>query len=185
MQAAMAGVPLVSSAWIASCGESNHFVLPDSSMFVRTLPTKTTREDQIMDFGVSAIAAAIRSLGLQVATLQFKVLNDVSVYLWGRFETTITKLLLEAGAEILTASKIVAKLSADGDPKVVLLCSDNDCKIPVKVKSQVKMHKSQVQVVNANWLFDSISCGSVLAAGWYEPKGKQAKELWALAMDAI
>jgi hypothetical protein len=180
MQAAMAGIPLVSSAWITSCGESNQVVLPDSSMFVRTLPTKTIREDQIMDFGVSAIAAAIRLSRLQVATPHFKVLDDVSVYLCGRFDTTITKLLREAGAVVLPEPKTVLKLFADGDQKVVLLCSDNDCKIPARVERQVIIHKSQVQVVNANWLFDSISCGSVLEAGWYEPKGKQAKALWAL-----
>jgi hypothetical protein len=185
MQATMAGVPLVSPAWITSCGEPNQSVLPNSSMFVRTLPTKITREDQIMDFGVSAIAAAIRSSRVQVASFQFKILNDVSVYLCGSFETTIAKLLREAGAEVLTASATVAaKLSADGNPKVVLLCSDKGCKIPGSVESQVKIHKSQVQVVNADWLFDSISCGSVLTAGAYEPKGKEAKALWALTMDA-
>jgi hypothetical protein len=175
MQAALAGVPLVSPAWVTSCGKSNQFVLPDSSMYVRTLPTKTTRKSLIMDFGVSAIAATIRSSRLQVATFQFKVLNNVSVYLCGRFETTITTLLGEAGAKVLTASKTVAKLSAGGDPKVVLLCSDNDCKIPERVESQVKIHKSQVHVVNTDWLFDSISCGSVLTAGAYEPKGKKDK----------
>jgi hypothetical protein len=181
MQAAMAGVPLVSPAWITSFRDSNRFVLPERSMFVRTLPSKTTREDQIMDFGVAAIAAAIRSSRVQEATNQFKILTDVSVYLCGRFETTITKLLREAGAEVLTASKTVAKLSADGDPKLILLCSDNDCKIPDSVESKVKIHKSQVQVVNVDWLFDSISCGSVLAASAYEPN--QAKELWAITMD--
>jgi hypothetical protein len=186
MQAGMAGVPLVSPAWITSCVESSHqFVLPDSSMFVRTLPTKTTREEQIMAFGVSAIAAAIRSSRVQAATFHFQILNDISVFLCGRFETTIAKLLREAGAEVLTASStVVAKLSADGDPQVVLLCSDKDCKIPGSVKSQVQIHKSQVRVVNTDWLFDSISCGSVLAAGAYAPKVKQAKELWALTTDA-
>jgi hypothetical protein len=184
MQATMAGVPLVSPAWITSFGDSNQFVLPDSSVFIRTLPAKTTREDQIMEFGVSAIAAVIHSSRVQEATFQFKILTDISVYLCGRFETTISKLLREAGAEVLTVSKTVAKLSADGNPKVVLLCSDNDCKIPDSVESKVKIHKSQVQVVNVDWLFDSISCGSVLAAGAYEPNVKQAKELWAITMDA-
>jgi hypothetical protein len=183
MQATRAGVPLISPAWITSFGDSNQFVLPDSSMFVRTLPTKTSRGDEIMDFGVSAIAAAIRSSRAQAPTFQFKVLTDISVYLCGRFETTISKLLREAGAEVLTASKAVAKLSADGDQKVVLLCSDNDCKIPGSVESKVEIHKSQVQVVNVDWLFDSISCGSVLAASAYAPKVKQAKELWAITMD--
>jgi hypothetical protein len=154
-------------------------------MFIRTLPTKTTGEEQIMDFGVSAIAAAIRSSRVQVATFQLKVLDDVSVYLCGRFETTIAKLLREAGAKVLTASAtVVAKLSADGDPQVVVLCSDKDCKIPASVKKAVATHKSQVQVVNADWLFDSISCGSALAAFAYAPKDKQAEELWAFTMDA-
>jgi hypothetical protein len=186
MQAVVAGVPLVSSAWITSCGESNQVVLPDSSMFVRTLPTKSARDDQIMDFGVSAVAAAIRSSGLQLATLHFKVLNDVSVCLCGHFKAAILELLQKAGAEVLTAPETVAKLSADGDTKVVLLCSDDDCdycEIFVSIKSQGRIDESQVLVVNANWLFDSISCGSVLTAGCYEPKGKQAKELWALTMD--
>jgi hypothetical protein len=185
MQAGMAGVPLVSPAWVTSCVESHQVVLPDSSMFVRTLPTKTTSEEQIINFGVSAIAAAIRSSRVQAATFQFKILNDVSVFLCGRFETTIAKLLKEAGAEVLTASAtLVAKLFADGDPKVVLLCSDEDCKIPVSVKSQVQIHKSQVRVVNRDWLFDSISCGSALAAGAYAPTFKKAKDLWALTTDA-
>jgi hypothetical protein len=183
MQATTAGVPIVSPAWIASFRDSNRFVLPDKAMFVRTLPTKTKREDQIMDFGVAAIAAAIRSSIVQEATNQFKILANVSVCLCGRFETAITKLLRDVGAEILTTSKTVAKLSADGDPKVVLLCSDKDCKIPDSMECKVKIHKSQVQVVNVDWLFDSISCGSVLAAGAYKPNVKQAKELWAITMD--
>jgi hypothetical protein len=123
-------------------------------------------------------------LRVQEATFQFKILTDISVSVCGRFETTISKLLREAGAVVLTASKTLSKLSADGDPKVVLLCSDNDCKIPDSVESRVKIHKSQVQVVNVDWLFDSISCGSVLSAGAYEPKAKQAKELWTITMDA-
>jgi hypothetical protein len=183
MQATTAGVPLVSPAWITSFGDSNRFVLPDRSMFIRTLPSKTTREDQIMDFGVAAITATIRSSIVQGASNHFKILTDVSVYLCGRFENTITKLLREAGAEVLTASKTIAKLSTDGDPKVVLLCSDNDCKIPDSLESKIKIHKSQVQVVNVDWLFDSISCGSVLQAGAYKPNVKQAKELWAITMD--
>jgi hypothetical protein len=69
---------------------------------------------------------------VQLATFQF--VNDVSTYLCGRFETTIAKLLREAGAEVLTASAtVVAKLSADGDPKVVLVCSDKEYKIPRSV----------------------------------------------------
>jgi hypothetical protein len=61
--------------------------------------------------------------------------------------------------------------------------NDNDCKIPGNIKSQVQIHKSQVGVVNRDWLFDSISFGSVLAAGAYAPNFKLAKELWALTAD--
>jgi hypothetical protein len=179
MQGAMTGVPLVSPTWITACGKS--FVLPDSTMFVRTLPTKTTGADTT-DFGVAAIAAAIRSSRMQAATLQYKVFNGVSVYLCGRFDKTIAQLMREAGAEVLTTSSTVVSkvrsLSVDGGPKVILLCSDKDCKIPTSVAKEIRSNKSQVRVVNVDWLFDSIACGSALAAGAYAPKVKQAKELW-------
>jgi hypothetical protein len=133
------------------------------------------------------LASAIAAFSVRLVECKkqrFSKFSLISQFALRSFRTTISKLLREVGAEVLTASKTAAKLSADGDPKVVLLCSDNDCKIPDSVESKVKIHKSQVQVVNVDWLFDSISCGSVLAASAYEPKAKQAKELWAITMDA-
>jgi hypothetical protein len=110
---------------------------------------------------------------VQEATFQFSLIISVCFAVVSDTISVVAKV----GAEVLT--RVKARLSADG-AKVVALCSDNDCKIPDSVESKVKIHKSQVQVVNVDWLFGSIGWIGPLQLARTEPKAKQAKELWAI-----
>jgi hypothetical protein len=58
MSACLNGIPIVSTSWIGHCLQQKNMTIPQESMFVRTLPTKTLI-GSISDFGVAYQAARI------------------------------------------------------------------------------------------------------------------------------
>jgi hypothetical protein len=182
MQAALLGVPIISPTWITACVESKSFVAPESAMYVRTLPTKTTGALS-PNFGVASIAAQLFMAD------NYCVLPNTAVYLNGHFtqkkKDDIAPLLRAAGAIVLTdATTVLNKvksLATDSDTEnVVFLCGESGSKLSTALEKEVGQNKGRVRVVTADWLFDSISYGSLLGAGLYEPKDKKLQTLWEL-----
>ena len=104
----------------------------------------------------------------------------------------------ESGAELLSnPTAAVAKLKQLSKEKVtaqtvILLCEDANCSssinvIPTGLGKQAKLtienNPEILSVVNSNWLFDSISCGSALDADNFQPVSSEAQELWRLLVE--
>jgi len=187
MQAALAGVPLVSAAWISSCRQAKALTVPSSSMFIRSLPIKTSDSHANSDYGVACVAATIQRSGTNYCPLRGHF-----VHLCGPFsrqkQADISLLLRQSGAEIVShPSAVLGKvraLSDDGEGKVVLVCDDStNSGISSALERDVKLHKRNVLIATSIWLFDSISCGKALSAGAYKPRSRKAKELWEATKD--
>jgi len=199
MTAAIMGIPIVSaSAWIASCLREKSILKPEPSMFIRSLPTKTTSvKANFCSFGISYTAAAIRLNGSSYNG-SFTPLRNHYVFLCGSLSRKIQNdtipLLRESGAKILPnsaalttkikslQSSLASKTSkaSAGDTKIVLLCGETNARtklISSAAEKQFQKHVQFILVVNLNWLFDTISCGIALSAKDYEPVGTHAKEL--------
>lgn len=191
MQALLAGIPLVSPSWILRCLEQKKVVVPESSMYIRTLPTKIANSDSYK-FGVAFLAAAV-DYSSDFSSI-YAPLRNVNVYLNGfscQNESSFGALLRQAGADEVIVSKHTAlsKLKAlsnnckpkSSSTKMVILCNDSNVKISESLELQVRKQRSKVIVVNAQWMFDSVSCGVALdPAAPYTPKDPKAKELWEL-----
>ena len=199
MRAALAGIPIVSPSYIYACQEADKVLLPQSSMMIRSLPSKTKSIESscASTYGVAALAVRAHE-----STGDDLLLSRKAVLLCGSIapakRNDIQLLLKEAGAELLSNPTVaVTKLKDMIDQPalekrtetVVLLCDDTNCNtsinvIPVGLYKQAKLaaeHNRRVLlVVNSSWLFDSISCGSVLGAEEFEPASPKARELWSL-----
>ena len=192
MQASVSGIPIVSPLWIAHCLEQKKFLIPEASMYVRTLPTKTAIDKPFSaDFGVSFLAAAREYSELY--SLSYSPFQNCSIYLLGfssKDGASFTSLLRDAGADLITNKQsLLAKLkglSTDGLKKIVVLCAAN-VSITDALEREIVNHSDMVAVVNASWLVDSISCGVALnpTAASYEPQGGKAKELWKITRNTV
>jgi len=134
------------------------------------------------------------------------LLKNFNVFLcgpWNNYDqkkVDVQLLLRDAGATILTTSSQVLKSlkSMVGPDKnnssLVLLVdntrSDKKCGVSQKMEklffdSLPKLGPrasgcvSPVLIVNSNWLFDSISCASVLPINRYKPLSPRAKSMWS------
>lgn len=169
MRAQLAGIPIVSPAWIAACVAQKKFVAPTSSMYIRTLPIKTEQllgpaSGEASDLpsirlGVAYNAARIhqQEQGILPETSSNAVLDNVFVYLCGRFntedgsprKTDVTTLLRESGATILTSSgaaskKIESLAKGVGvSYSVVMLCdasiSDDSCGLSESLANEARL----------------------------------------------
>jgi hypothetical protein len=178
MRAALAGIPIVSPAWVQSVFKSNK-VNPALEL-ARSLPAKTdaVAKSRLADFGVARLAAAL-TLGTALP------LQDYSIFLCGNFADSRKDLHLlakEAGATILgSLSDAVQTL---GKSRVVLLCSDipSDTTLPAALAKQTKLalenDPSSVLVVDVQWISESITCARALPADSFCPVSEVAKELW-------
>lgn len=191
MRSALAGIPIVSTVWIQECGEKGKFVIPTSSMFVRSLPTKNPaleNQDNIYN-GVASIAA---DLARAKNPKQALPLSHMSVYLCGTFSAskrsdmqTISK---EAGAKLLASlSDVLSKLQSR--KSVVVLICEATCTIPAamgkKVLAALQHDPKSVLIVNPKWLFDSLTCATPLPATHFVPKSPKAQELWQYSKSAV
>jgi hypothetical protein len=206
MRAAINGVPIVSSEWIQACaGQSNEVVVPTSSMFIRSLPTKTDvlEKNGAALFGVASLAADYhRSPNNNNAKKIMVPLANCFVHLCGPFSpkkrSDIQVLAKEAGAKMLSSpSDAISKLktlTAGGNydsSKVIWLCDDSSSHaVPVAMEQEAKTvlqghddrSKGSLLVVNSSWLFDTITCGSTVPPHAFEPSSPRAKELWKLTL---
>ena len=177
MQASLLGIPLVSSTWINDCLEKKTVLPPESTMFIRSLPTKRT--DAKAHYGVAFLAASGREA--------HAVFPGVSVYLCGfsqKNATVFRGLLHDAGVEDVIVSKqtaIARVRSLQAPTTLVLLCDTNASdSISEALDEAVRKQHENIAVVNSPWLVDSVSCGFALDPSEYPPKKGKAKALWAL-----
>jgi len=192
MRSAIAGVPLVSSSWIQACRDANKIVLPSDSMWVRSLPLRSSVEENVAasQYGLSKIAA-------QATYRANQILRNTTVQLCGAFsrppKADMHILLREAGAtlSLQTTSTVAAMKNLDATPdrKLVLICDDACTAISEAIQRHVKaalqddnqqQMKHQVLVVNPQWLFDSIVIGKPMSGRAYPPAKKQPLDLWQL-----
>ena len=198
MRSALAGLPILSPLWVNSCLSKGEIVTPTGDMIIRTLPRKQTDNDDECDdhFGVTKYAAAFQK-GMQTNTL----LSGVDVLLCGTFKgsmaSDIKGLLQDAGATIISsvsaASRALSSKSSSEDATTtsfVFLCDDSlldrSCGISDSLYKQAKKvcdnsEDAKIMAVHFSWLFDCISCATVMPATSYEPSAPRAKALWRLA----
>jgi hypothetical protein len=186
MQATLEGIPMVTPEWIEACQKSNEVVLPESTSYVRSLPTKTNGSCNA-DFGVAKLAASKEHSETSVD--MYMPLGNTYVYLCGfscKNESNFSALSREAGAkEVITKpSSALSKLKAIGgeaSAKFVVLCNDSNVTISDTLEKEIRNHKQHAMVVHSQWLFDSVSCGESLPPAAFKPQGsKTAKDLWKL-----
>jgi hypothetical protein len=199
MRAAINGVPIVSSEWIQACGQQNEIVVPTSSMFIRSLPTKT---DELEKNGAALFGVASLAADYQRASSPGKKMLPLAnsfVHLCGPFSpkkrSDIQLLAKEAGAKVLASpSDAISKLktltaTGSNDSQVIWLCDDSSLNaVPITMEQEAKTvlqghdSKGSLLVVNSSWLFDTITCGSTVPPHAFEPFSPRAKELWKLTL---
>ena len=158
------------------------------------------RNDPDEHFGVAKYAAAFHKTGL---TSSNHILSGVSVMLCGSSAGSsmmkdLRVLLQHTGSTIVgsvsTASRLLTDMSKGGSglEPLVFLCDDSTtnkiCGIPDALFRQAaKLARGSnesdegtqsVLCVHFNWLFDSISCASLMKADAYEPLA------WKLARES-
>ena len=206
MRSALAGIPILTPRWMETCLKEGRLVAPSGVMCVRSLPMKKTSKagGEIVDpdehFGVAKYAAAFHKTGL---TSSNHLLSGVSVMLCGSSAgSSMTKdlkvLLQHTGSTIVgsvsTASRLLTDMSKGGPglEPLVFLCDDSTtnkiCGFPDALFRQAaKLARGSnesdegtksVLCVHFNWLFDSISCASLMKADAYEPLA------WKMAKDS-
>ena len=204
MRASLAGVPILSPAWLSHCVKHNSLQEPDETMLIQTLPTKedkymkkitkTTIRNDTAHGGVFAIAAKHETFGDSHQSQ--KLFDSLYVHLAGpgwKKSPAKTKdvhlLLKESGAHLLNSVSVVTKTltkGLDAGSTFVLLCDGNinssNSAFPANLKSAIENainnKQCSVLVVDSKWLFDSISCAEVLAVTHYQPQGKIVRPLW-------
>ena len=179
MQAALAGVQMVTPAWISECLTCERIILPSVTSVIRSLPT-TAAESNATSFGVAKLAAA------KLGNDNNQLFRDVNVFLCSSFESKqgrdISTLLRAGSAGILSNVASVKKCLSHAQ-KVVCLCgSKSKTKISQAMEEAIRAHSDRVLVCDFKWLFDSISSGSICDMDEYQPEDAKAMELWRLAM---
>jgi hypothetical protein len=181
MRASMAGIPIVSPAWIQACTEQNAAVVPSEGMVAHSLPAKTdsVSTSQDSDFGVARMA-------IQVAQKAPPLLHQHSVFFCGDFTSRhrrdLQLLAREAGAKVLT--NVSAVSPKPGKSKVVLVCHDTPTGTVIstslikQVENALAEEPSSVLVVNPQWIFESITCAKALQVDTFAPINPKAKTLW-------
>jgi hypothetical protein len=198
MRAMLAGVPIVSPAWISACLDKGKAVVPSPEMYIRTVPAKKTDPNINDSLGASLCAARIQQANtLPKCNLELP-LSSAHVLLCGQYysaegsprKADIQVLLRESGATLLpSAGAAIKKLKTIGDNdsfKVVLLCDEcqtnERCGISdgldKEVMAALERDHQRVVVVSSAWLFDSISSGGMISSQLFEPRSPRAKGLW-------
>lgn len=150
MQATLHGIPIVGFDWIHACRNAQRFLIPESSMYVRSLPSKADAVD-LTEHGVAYIAAGL----LLHSNQQFLPLRDCAVYMESSLKPDTIRLLKQAGATILTHPSQLARKSANYSQVFA---------VGLK-KTPPNLH---VQSVPPSWVYDSVSSGRPLPASVYQ-----------------
>jgi hypothetical protein len=181
MQASLAGVQIVTPAWITACLDQKKVVLPPISSIIRSLPMAVDHDDYFTtSHGVAKLAASKKQDSNSL------LLGNTAVYLCSAFGTTQGRdmliLLKAAGAEIVTSIPST-KQCFSRKKKLFCICGSNP-KITSSFESILRTHIDQVGVVDNKWLFDCISSGMILGVEKYQPNGSSiATELWKLTAE--
>lgn len=179
---------------------------------VYNVKPQSSRPPQSAHMGVMRIAAQHQICKNEGKRRLPPLLHDVTVMLCGNWKSNsgrtsdVQLLLREAGATMCTSvSQALQKLAeikkscaieAGFVDSLVFLCDDSvgnnfiqrnlassirDFLQQFEGKDDVKRHLPVI-VVNLMWLFDSISCATVLDADHFEPTNPNAKSLWQLCL---
>lgn len=195
MQATLAGIPILCPLWVKTCLSKGEIIAPTGNMSVRTLPRKQNNKNDGCDdrFGVAKYAASFQK-GMRTNTL----LSEVEVLMCGFVEGSMKKdikgLLQAAGATIISshsdAYRCLSDLtSSEVDKTFVFLCDDtptnSSCGISEKLHTLVKnicddSEDANIMAIHFSWLFDCISCATVMPATSYEPIAPLPKAMWRL-----
>jgi hypothetical protein len=208
MRAALNGVPIMTLSWVTACLEKKELLAPEFSHIVHTLPSKNEELMIIKDdmdsvsarFGVVKLASSKHPSLKKTKTMMDKHFALTC----GQFKSPgspkkadIELLLKESGANLSSsASDFIKTLKNEmkqkhqrshvGNASVgfILICddssSDSTCGIPKEMETVLESTLAEVSVfvVTSSWLFDSISCGSLLSRDQYEPLSPMGKSLW-------
>ena len=166
----MAGIPLVSSSWIAACRDQSKIIMP-SDFWVRSLPVRNEDNSSKIeaDYGVARIAAQPHRVN--------QCLDTCAIHLSGDFarppRADVMLLAREAGAALTLETVAVEAFLRNSDmkSKLVLICDDTCTSISDSLKNALlDGDKERVLVVNPSWLFDSIAAGApMLSKDAYPP----------------
>ena len=195
MQATLAGIPILCPLWVNTCLSKGEIVAPSGNMSIRTLPRKQNSNDVECDdrFGVAKHAAAFHK-GMRTNTLLSGVEVLICGFSTGPMKKDITSLLQAAGATIINsqgdAYRCLSDLtSSEVEKTFVFLCDDtptnSSCGISEKLHALVKniqddSEEANIIAVHFSWLFDCISCATVMPAKSYEPIAPLPKAMWRL-----
>ena len=201
MRASLAGVPVVTIEWIKLCCAKEKIVVPDASMFIHSLPTKTKDLPDSL-YGTALMAARLHQVETGAISKDAVVLplKNVVVHLCGAFsrppKSHVQHLLRESGATIQPSMAATIKLLQSGSfepggKKVVFLCDDasdnNLCGIngaqAGEIESAIDSFPERVMAVSAHWVFDVITCGRKVPANHFEPKSQRCKQLWSASCE--
>ena len=189
MQATLAGIPMVSTAWVQQCLSSKSVAPPLPEQFVRSLPCFSADGS----FGVARLASQVHR------DPSYRILTGCSVHLCGSIprpkEADILLLLKVSGATVLThAASVVAHLNKTVQTRsgpLVLICGNGvklSASLDTKLRETMRSTRDpSVWIVQSHWVFDCIATGHVLQPDKYEPVdgGQQARELWSMARQSF
>lgn len=157
-------------------------------------------------FGVAKYAAAFqqRSIIPSADNMSSKhLLSGVAVMMCGTWKMTgasmkrdLKVLLQEAGATIINSASMAIKSMSHisqgkSEGRFIFLCDDSpidkDCGISDALHREAKLainskygSREIVLAVHFNWLFDCVSCATLMPPAAYEPWAPKSKELWSL-----
>ena len=102
-------------------------------------------------------------------------------------------LLGEAGATIIPSVSGMMEKMRDEDRPIILICDDStadkECGITDALDRKAKNGlsadgaKHHISVVPTTWLFDCVSCGTMLKVDDYQPSSPRATALWRLSCE--
>lgn len=204
MRASLAGIPIVTPHWIEKCCSEKNIVAPTSEMFIRSLPTKSgdiASEISLTLYGTALVAARLQQVETEAIPKNSAVLplKNVNVHLCGTFtrppKSDLQLLLRESGATVQSSMAAALKLLQSAafirsGKKAIFMCdeatSNELCGISVAQASQIQLAMEELSpgrilVVNSQWLFDVVTCGTPVPSNFYEPASQRCKDLWSAA----
>ncbi len=165
MRSALAGIPIVTPAWIDECLKESRVVAPAEKLFVNTLPmrraTKVCDDDESQEDGIQLASFGVAKYAAQIQRAQSEgirakgLLDGIGVMMcgtWKMIPSPMKKdlkiLLHEAGAtkitSVSTMSRALSNIANGGSEfeRVVFLCddsvSDKSCGISESLLNEAK-----------------------------------------------
>jgi hypothetical protein len=186
IRASLYGIPIVTPEWISLSLERKEIQVPKGDLCIRTLPCKVDYwkifSETSAQFGVAKYAAH-----LQQSQGSLKPLENIYISICGMAQgpqkSDAQTVIRDSGAKLVSISVMMRQLLAKVSSQIfVFLCSkDSDDGIAQhhqKIIDAIR-NGSNVLVVGFAWLFDTVSCGTVIKdIRHYCPESSDAKDLW-------